>query len=945
MANITNLSIPYPDFKLHEVIDPEQFDFNNGSIVDKMNAVLLVLNQITESVANGGSGADRISLSPILPFTSNKLQAFLLELISRLVSTSAESGSSLIGTASIAGVSGTKISAQLVSLKALIDAEKARITLNTKDITDLKARAHALEINEVYTRDEIDSMVLGNYMMSNYNNHSVISLPATDVAINIPEYVEGRDSISIYVGGVYQTIGVDVDIVLVNSVPHIRNLQGVWDASTIFDFAVVKSIKIPTLSEEELMDAGEYAFAQAEYVEAKKPIIDEFLSGQEGLQTQLNDLVLQSGTDIAEVVQARGGEVTLNARLTKTTALLAEKVGGQVKLKPEEFSDEAMALVTGNGTVNVLSIPQNGSVTPEKTVFFDITKSKNLFDKSKATIGRYLNTDGTYIDNGALSTTDFIPVTVGSAYTMTRMRIIAFYNSSKTFLANTYFSDGTTKIPYTATAPSGSAFMRVVFQTANIDTLQIELGSVESAYVAFFESSLIKSSLIPPTPIPPVAGSNLFNKTTVANDTYIDHTTGVATAGAGFKASDFISVDSSTQYSILLVRHYAFYNANKTFISGKPDNSKEFNKTITIPSTAKYIRFSWYPTSDPVSADTQQFIKGVFDYPLAVLPPKIDAVVGKEVNVYFQNIFSDIAKNYSIDVVCEVGTHQNERWTVAPTVAGTYPIQVTFYNGIQPVAHAVSSVVVKVANAGNGVVKKSLFIGDSTTDNGTVTAELVNLFNTDVMDLTLLGTRGTAPNLHEGRSGWSTQTYLTTANPFLNSGAFDFSNYMTTQGYASVDYVFIALGINDIFEYTDDTTLNTAITAILGRFDTMINSIKAYNSAIKIGLFVTIPPSYNQDSFGASYTSYQPLWRYKRNHFLFIKALIEKYKSRTTDNIYLVPVCSNLDTENNFPTVTVNANSRNTKQIARQSNGVHPATEGYNQMADSVFYWIKGFEA
>lgn len=43
---ITNLSIPYPDFKLHEVIDPEQFDFNNGAIVEKVNTALVVVNQV-----------------------------------------------------------------------------------------------------------------------------------------------------------------------------------------------------------------------------------------------------------------------------------------------------------------------------------------------------------------------------------------------------------------------------------------------------------------------------------------------------------------------------------------------------------------------------------------------------------------------------------------------------------------------------------------------------------------------------------------------------------------------------------------------------------------------------------------------------------------------------------------------------------------------------------
>jgi hypothetical protein len=72
------------------------------------------------------------------------------------------------------------------------------------------------------------------------------------------------------------------------------------------------------------------------------------------------------------------------------------------------------------------------------------------------------------------------------------------------------------------------------------------------------------------------------------------------------------------------------------------------------------------------------------------------------------------------------------------------------------------------------------------------------------MDITLLGTRGVAPNLHEGRAGWTAQHYTDLPtfdgidNPFYNSG-FDFSYYIAQQGYTGVDVVGIHLGINDLF--------------------------------------------------------------------------------------------------------------------------------------------------
>ena len=44
MAQISNLQISYPDFKLSELIDPDQFDLNNKDIMDKVNEVIAKLN-------------------------------------------------------------------------------------------------------------------------------------------------------------------------------------------------------------------------------------------------------------------------------------------------------------------------------------------------------------------------------------------------------------------------------------------------------------------------------------------------------------------------------------------------------------------------------------------------------------------------------------------------------------------------------------------------------------------------------------------------------------------------------------------------------------------------------------------------------------------------------------------------------------------------------------
>ena len=69
------------------------------------------------------------------------------------------------------------------------------------------------------------------------------------------------------------------------------------------------------------------------------------------------------------------------------------------------------------------------------------------------------------------------------------------------------------------------------------------------------------------------------------------------------------------------------------------------------------------------------------------------------------------------------------------------------------------------------------------------------------------------------------------------------------------------------------------------------------------------------------------------------------FTGKESSNIYVVPTNVNLDTENNMQTTTVAINSRNSDTLERQSNGVHPADIGYYQIADVIYYWLKGFES
>ena len=148
-----------------------------------------------------------------------------------------------------------------------------------------------------------------------------------------------------------------------------------------------------------------------------------------------------------------------------------------------------------------------------------------------------------------------------------------------------------------------------------------------------------------------------------------------------------------------------------------------------------------------------------------------------------------------------------------------------------------------------------LAIGDSTVDHDVMTAKLLSYFTEKNHTITLLGTLGSSTdpnNKNEGRAGWTTADYLANTtkngytNPFWNptTQAFDFSYYMSQQGYSGVDFVVIQLGINDLYGSTTFPVID--IEQVWENIETMIESIFAYNTSIKIILNLPTTPNSDQ---------------------------------------------------------------------------------------------------
>lgn len=177
-------------------------------------------------------------------------------------------------------------------------------------------------------------------------------------------------------------------------------------------------------------------------------------------------------------------------------------------------------------------------------------------------------------------------------------------------------------------------------------------------------------------------------------------------------------------------------------------------------------------------------------------------------------------------------------------------------------------------------------------------------------------------------------------NPFWFSGAINFGQYLSTNSLSTPDIVLIQLGVNDCFGSTTDADVEAIAATAFAQIDALITSIKASNAAVKIG--IVSPPTYaNQDGFGADYGCGQTAWRAKRNIVTWNKKLYVYFAGKEAQNVYVVAAGLNVDTENNFPTITQAINSQNANTVTVQKSGVHPADSGYKQIGDAMFAFIK----
>lgn len=627
--------------------------------------------------------------------------------------------------------------------------------------------------------------------------------------------------------------------------------------------------------------------------------------------------------------------------------------------------------------------------------------SKNLLDVSAMVPGYWVNqVYGNIQENKDHSVTEPMKIDPNTTFTYSNKYNsygsfrIAFYDGDKKFISGALEET-------TFTSPTEAVYMRFSDLTFFLKgDAQLEYGSEKTDYVPYkrqIDSSIIDSytkdevnaqllairdrKIAPDNTTFFWLSPNLFDRETTIKGYFVNQGNGEILENANHVCSNFIGIDQNTDYTFSgnlgTAFRYAFYDINHDYITGAVNLDGITPYTVTSPNGATYIRFSLF--HGDYDDGGQQFEKGskatafaeygsahllpeyapVNDEFLLNLPSKLYALVGEELNIYFDNLVDGHDTDYVFDVESNIGIQLERCYRFEPTEAGSYPIAISATNRDGVTVRKNSTIYVAAAGAGSGVSRSLIVLGDSTTNNGIAITKLNNNFSGDAMSLETIGTRGTGVNMHEGRSGWTFRNYFNVQidsgapdvfNPFYNpdTQTFDAAYYFANSGVAKPDWFFINLGINDVFSYSQDSVLAGIIDGLNSMCDTMISSIKEASPNTKIGVVLTIPPNYSQDAFGKAYKCGQNRARYKRNNVIWVDNQIKRYDNREDEGIYLVPVHTNLDTKYNMGMETNYHNKRNTTMTYEspiQNGGVHPVDSGYWQIADIYWFFLKNMEA
>ena len=244
--------------------------------------------------------------------------------------------------------------------------------------------------------------------------------------------------------------------------------------STLFGVLVVRE----DLSSSTTPVGDEYTLIQ-EVLRQGPAVIEAAQTASKDLIDKYNELVKEGviSTEIANKLLSL--EQNYAPKLTEVNAQLAQtelvKLGGGVKAQPEDLSAETLGLVTGTGgPINLLSVPQDDSVTKEKMA--GLITTQNIYNKKTVLQNATSSETGINTVQG-WTTSQLIPVTHPSTITISHAEglFVSLHKADGSYLFR--WSVQLFQSPHSFDTIAETAFVRFNVKNEYVDVFMAVVGA------------------------------------------------------------------------------------------------------------------------------------------------------------------------------------------------------------------------------------------------------------------------------------------------------------------------------------------------------------------------------------------------------------------------------------------------------------------------------------
>ena len=313
--------------------------------------------------------------------------------------------------------------------------------------------------------------------------------------------------------------------------------------------------------------------------------------------------------------------------------------------------------------------------------------------------------------------------------------------------------------------------------------------------------------------------------------------------------------------------------------------------------------------------------------PRLSLPDTVYMLTGEEYTVYDDGVTQKYIGEYAlnVDYTCSAGSDTVYGYKFKETSEGYYQfiVESKECNGVVDE----DTCIVRILDGGNGAGTKTILnIGNSLTYLGG--SDYTGTIRTNLTGITadMVGTQGAAPNLHEGRSGWTFYQFLSSNSPFWDGSKIDFNNYRanTLSLGSAIDVVTIQLGINEAISNSTDTL--DMQTTLIDSAKALIDYILADNTGAVV---IALPPDMEStgDGFFYNYQDTRDRDAYVEKVHAYREAVNQTFGGKRYHNrVYVSHQGMTIDRDDGYPK---DANGLH-------NNAVHPATSGYVQLANTM---------